>query len=100
MLSGGGGVADLDIVFSAGLEEAFEACGGVFWALALLAMGEEEDNTASGLPFRFSTDDKLVDDGLSAISKIAELGFPEAEEFGVVEGVAEIESEDSGFGEA
>lgn len=72
----------------------------MFWALAFVAVGEEEGDTADVLPFGFAGGDELVEDGLGAVSEVAELGFPDAEHLGVVDGVAVVEAEDGGFGEA
>ena len=41
----------------------------------------------------------MVDLGLSAVGKVAELGFPKDEHFRAVERVAVVEAEDGGFGE-
>ena len=41
----------------------------------------------------------MVDDDLSAVGEVAELGFPEGEHFGVGEGVSVVEAEDGEFGE-
>ena len=93
-----GEVADLNVVFGAGLEEAFEACRGVLGALAFVAVGKEHDDATEATPLRFGTGDELVDDDLRTVDEVSELGFPDAEHLREVEGVAVVETEDGGFG--
>ena len=87
-----GDVGHLEIIFGAGLEEAFEAGGRVLGALAFVAVGEEEHDAAGALPLRLTGGDELVDHDLGAVGEVAELGFPDAEHLGVVERVAVIEA--------
>ena len=99
VVGGSGGVGDGHIVLGAELKKSFETSAGVFGALAVVAVGEEESQAGGGAPFRFGGGDVLVDLGLGAVSKIAELSFPKDEHIWAVEGVAVIEAENGGFGE-
>ena len=67
--------------------------------MAVVAVGEEESQAGGGAPFRFGGGDVLIDLGLGAVSKIAELSFPKDEHIWAVEGVAVIEAKNGGFGE-
>ena len=71
----------------------------MFGSLAVVAVREEESKAGGGAPFRFGGGDVLIDLGLGAVGKIAELRFPEYEHIWTVEGVAVIEAENGGFGE-
>ena len=99
VVGGSGGVGDGHIIFGAELKKSFEAGAGVFGSLAVVAVGEEKSKARGGAPFRFGGADVLIDLGLGAVGKIAELSFPEDEHIWAVEGVAVIEAENGGFGE-
>src|SRR4051812_2155489 len=97
ILSGGGEIADLNVVLGALLEETLEAPAGVFRPLAFVSMRKQEHDAAGGLPFRFRRGDKLIDNRLRTVSKIAELRFPKAKHVRVINRVTVIEPEDGGF---
>ena len=99
VVGGSGGVSDGHIVFGAELKKSFETGAGVFGSLAVVAVGKEESKAGGGAPFRFGGGDVLIDLGLGAVGKIAELSFPEDEHIWAVEGVAVIEAENGGLGE-
>src|ERR1700730_8250689 len=90
-------IADLDVVFRAKLEKTFEAPAGMFRALAFVTVRQKQDDSTWPLPFRFSRNDELIDDGLRAIREIAELRFPQAKHARVIERVTVIETEDGRF---
>ena len=93
VLRGRGQVADLDVVLGAKLEEALQPRGGVLGALALVAVREQQHEAARALPLRFRRRDELVDDDLRAIGEVAELRLPQAEQVGVIQRVAVVETE-------
>ena len=99
VVGGSGGVGHGHIIFGAELKKSFEAGAGVFGSLAVVAVGEEESKAGGGAPFRFGGADILIDLGLGAVGKIAELSFPEDEHIWAVEGVTVIEAENGSFGE-
>jgi hypothetical protein len=99
VVGGSGGVGDGHIIFGAELKKSFEAGAGVFGSLAVVAVWKKESQAGSSAPFRFGGGDVLIDLGLGAVGKIAELSFPEDEHIWAVEGVAVIEAENGGFGE-
>src|SRR5206468_2834877 len=76
-----------------------QARAGVFGALPLQAVREEQHETREALPFLFGADDKLIDDGLRAVPEVAELRFPKNQAVGPVEAVAVFEAEHAGFAE-
>ena len=88
ILRGRGGVADDHVVFSAELQEAFEAGVGMFGAHAFVAVGEEHDEAVVFAPFGFAGADELVDHLLAPVDEVAELGFPDDEGVGVGGGEA------------
>ncbi len=67
--------------------------------LALIAMGQQHDETRHAQPLRFTRGDELVDDDLGAVGEIAELRFPQHQRLRFGEAVAVIEAEHAGFGE-
>ena len=95
----GGGVGDGHIVLGTKLEESLEAGAGVFGPLAVVAVGEKKGKAGGGAPFGFGGGDVLIDLGLRAVGEITELGFPDDEHIGAVQGVSVIEPENRGFGE-
>ena len=99
VVGGSGGVGNGHIVFGAELKKSFETGAGVFGSLAVVAVGKKESKAGGGAPFRFGGGDVLIDLGLGAVGKIAELSFPEDEHIWAVEGVAVIEAENGGLGE-
>ena len=90
---------DLQVVFSAELQEAFEAGGGVFRTLAFVAVREKHDETARLTPLGFGRGDELVDHDLRTVGEVAELGFPDDERVRSFERVAVVEAEDGIFRE-
>ncbi len=98
VVGGSGGVGDGHIVLGAELKKSFETSAGVFGALAVVAVREEESQAGSSAPFRFGGGDVLIDLGLGAVGKIPELSFPKDEHIWAVEGVAVIEAKNGGFG--
>jgi hypothetical protein len=76
ILRGRRGVADLKVVLSAKLKEAFEPRARMLRPLTFVAVWEQQTETKSAAtcPLR---GDELIDDHLGAVSEIAELGLPE-----------------------
>src|ERR1700693_1572071 len=84
---------DLNIVFRSELNEALNACAGVFRSLAFVAVREKQDDAGEQVPLGFAGGNKLIDDGLRYVHEIAELGFPEDERFRIVAAVTVFETE-------
>ena len=70
---------NLHVVVAAQLQEPLEPGGGMLRTLTLHPMGQKECQAAQPLPFGFSAADELVNNDLSAIGEIPELGFPDGE---------------------
>ena len=60
-------------------------------------MGQQQHDTARPLPFGLSGDNKLVDDHLGAVGKIAELRLPKTQHVRIIQGIPVIESEHGSF---
>src|SRR5207247_3763443 len=76
ILCGSSEIADLDVIFGAGLQKALQSSTGVLRPLAFVAMREQKHDPTWLLPFRFCCDDELIYDRLCSIDTIAELSFP------------------------
>ncbi len=92
-------VDDKHVVAGAELQIALNAGAGMFSPLALVAVRQKHGQPAGPVPLGAAAGDKLVDDNLGAVGKIAELRFPDGQSFGKLEGVAVFEAENSGFGQ-
>src|SRR5580704_5746573 len=97
ILRGVGRLCDLNVVFRGELDEALDAGARVFWPLALVAVGEKQDQAGEQIPLGFAGGDELIDDGLRNVHKVAELGLPENERFGIVAAVAVFEAQNARF---
>ena len=53
VLRGGSEIADLDVVFGAGLKKALDASAGMFRSLPFVAVRKQQHNSTGALPFRF-----------------------------------------------
>jgi hypothetical protein len=60
----------------------------------------EVDNKTSALqPFPLAGSNELINDDLSAVGEITELGFPDCQRVGADEGVTQLEAKASEFGQ-
>ena len=94
-----GQVAHQHVVLGAELEEALDAPAGVLRPLALEAVREQQREAREPVPLVFARREELVDDDLRPVGEVAELGLPDHETIGVVEGVAVVEAEHAGLGQ-
>src|SRR5262249_40600286 len=97
ILGGSGEITNLNMVLGPCLQKALQPRARMLGALPLVAVRQQEHDSAGPLPFRFCRDDELIDDRLRAIGEITELRFPEAEHFWVVERVTVIKPKHRGF---
>ena len=79
-------------------EEALDACAGVLRPLTFVPVRKEQDEAGEKIPFVFTGDDELVDDGLRDVGEVAELRLPDDQSFGIVAAVSVFEAHDPGFG--
>ena len=63
------------------------------------AVRQEEDQATQATPPIGGPCDKLIDDHLACVDKVAELSFPRDQRFGIVEAVAVVEPKHARFGE-
>src|SRR5437899_6504032 len=98
ILSGGGGLANLHVVFGGELHKAFEAGAGMLRPLPFITMRQKHHDSGGQVPFVFARADELVDDHLGAVGKVAELGLPENKRLGIVAAEAVFESYATRFG--
>ena len=92
-----GQVADVHIAFGTELQIALDARRGVFRALALVAVRQQQHQTGHAQPLGFPACQELVDDDLCAVGEVAELRLPQHQGAGVREGIAVFEAEYPGF---
>ena len=71
-----GDICDLHIIFAAKLEVPFQPRGGMLGPLPFIAMGQQHHQAGHAQPLGFTRCDKLINNELSAVGKIAELRFP------------------------
>src|SRR5690349_5935148 len=90
-------VADLDVVFRAKLEEAFDASAGMLGALPFEAVRQQQNEAARLIPLRFGRNDELVDNDLPAIYEIAKLGLPHYKRERIGNAIAEFEAHGGEF---
>src|SRR5271167_3126133 len=70
---------DLDVMFRSELNEALDAGAGVLRSLPFVAVRKKQDDAREQVPLGFARRNKLIDDSLRHVYKIAELSFPENE---------------------
>src|SRR5262249_18121943 len=72
-----GGLAHLHVFFRRELQVALEPSAGMFRPLPLIAVRKQQYNSRRQIPFVLARADKLIDDHLRAVRKIAELRLPQ-----------------------
>src|SRR4051794_35593289 len=72
-------IANLHVVASAKLQEAFKPGARMLGTLALIPMRKKHHEPAHALPLALGARDELVDDDLRAVGEIAELRFPDGQ---------------------
>ena len=82
-----GDVGHDHVEVGAALQEALQTCAGVFGPLAFVTMGQQERQTRHAVPLTFRCGNKLVNNGLGAVEKVAKLGFPNHQIVGVCQRV-------------
>ena len=80
-------------------QEALDARARVLGPLALVAVGQEQDEAHRLAPLGLAAREELVDDDLGPVHEVAELGFPHHEGAVLGHRVAELEAHDRRFGE-
>ena len=65
--------------------------------LAFVTVWQQHHQSAHAQPLCFAGGDELVDDDLSAVGKVAELGFPKHQHLRFSQAVTVLEAQDAGF---
>jgi hypothetical protein len=99
VLPGRGRLANLDVVFGSKLEESLHPRTRVFRTLSLVAVREEQNQSGQEAPLVLPGRDKLVQNNLGAVGKIAELSLPADERLGVIAAVTVLEADRRGLGQ-
>src|SRR6185437_9255946 len=91
-------ITNLQIVFSAKLQETLEARAGMLWSLTFIAVWQEQRQSRSLPPLVFRSSDVLIDDGLGAVYKVSKLGLPQHQRLARNNCVAILESQHAFLG--
>ena len=83
----------MQIVFRRQLQEALDAGAGVFRALPLITMRQQQHDSGGQVPFVFGGGNKLIDNHLRAIGEISELRLPCHQRFRIVSAITVFESQ-------
>jgi hypothetical protein len=75
------------------LEITLHTAGGVLRTLSIVTMGKGQNQARALQPLRLARGDKLVNDALSVIGEVTELGFPHYEGVGGSQRVTVFKSE-------
>ena len=81
------------------LEEALEASARVLGTLAIKAVWQEEDEGRLLVPFALPRDDEVVNDVLSHVGKVPELGLPHDQRQVALERIAVLEAQHGSLGQ-
>src|SRR6185369_4845116 len=98
-LARGGRVSDLEIVLRTEREKPLYPGAGVLGPVPVIAVRKKQYHSAGPVPFAFTGGNELVDNHLSAVGKIAELGLPDGKPLRSGHAVAVFEAEDGTLGE-
>ena len=86
-------------VICAKLQEPLGSGRGVLGSHAFHPVGEQQDESRLTDPLGLTRTDELVNDTLSRVAKVAELGFPHDQSVGVGHGVAQLKAHDAVLGQ-
>ena len=86
-------------ILVAKLEETLDTSGRVLGTLAVITVGERHDKAGTLHPLALARGKELINDDLSSVGEITELGLPHVEAVGVLERVTILEAEDTILGE-
>ena len=88
-----GWITNLQIIFSAELQETLEARARMFRPLPFVAVWQEHRQARSLPPLVFRGGDVLIDDGLGAVYEVAKLRFPQHQRLARNDRVAILEAQ-------
>ncbi len=93
------GHGHLDVVLGRQRQEPLQPGAGVFRALPLEPVRQQQDQAREALPLVFGAGDELVDDHLRGVGEVAELGLPDRQPVGRLQAVAVFETQDTRLGQ-
>src|SRR5690606_40639619 len=67
----------LNVVVGTKLQEAFNACRGMFGTLSFVAMREHQSQATMTAPLCFARGDELINNHLRAVGEVTKLRFPD-----------------------
>src|SRR5215472_9995555 len=77
ILSGGRGLADLNIVLGRELKVSLNACARVLRPLAFITVRQQHHQSGKQSPFVLAGNNELINDDLCPVGEVAELRFPQ-----------------------
>src|SRR5262245_57869081 len=99
ILGRGRGINDLDVVFRGEFEKPLQTGARMLGSHSLKSVRQKQNNRAQPMPFVFSAGDELINDHLSGVDEVTELGLPQNQAIRKIETVTVLKTQDSYFGE-
>lgn len=90
---------DLVWILVGQLQESLQTSARVLWAHALVAVRQQHDEAGLTSPFGLTRRNELVNNALSSVGKVAELGLPNDQRVGIGQRVAELEAQNGKLGQ-
>ena len=93
VLGRSGRIDDLDVVFGSQLQKPLQPGARVLRPMPSNPCGRSKHDPAQPPPFVLGAGDELIDDHLSGVHEVAELGLPEHEAVRAVKTIAVLETQ-------
>src|SRR5262245_43697777 len=88
-------INDLDVVFRGELEKPLQACARMLSSHPFESVGQKQNNRTQPVPFVLSAGDELINDHLSSVDEVTELGLPENQAVRTIETVTVLKTQNS-----
>src|SRR5262245_3393981 len=95
ILGRGRRIDDLDVVLRGELEKTLQARAGMLRSHSLESVGQKQNDRTQPVPFVLCAGDELINDHLSGVDKITELGLPENQAVRTIETVTVLKTQNS-----
>src|SRR5215510_12148343 len=95
ILGGSRRIGDLDVVLRGELEKTLQARAGMLRSHSLESVGQKQNDRTQPVPFVLCAGDELINDHLSGVDKITELGLPENQAIRTIEAVTVLKTQNS-----
>src|SRR5215510_2383504 len=92
-------INDLDVVFRGELEKTFKAGARMLSSHSLEAVRQKQNKRTQPVPFVLSAGDELINDHLSGVDEITELGLPENQAIRTIETITVLKTQNPYFRE-